>query len=349
MDAGAMVAWPERYNDDELSAIQNAMNLKLRDEAAFFAEYQNEPLVEEEAAGILTADEIAAKVNNHRRCEIPLGANHLTMFIDVQGRLLVVAWEDDLTGYVVDYGSWPDQQRPFFTLRDARRTIPRAFPSAGVEGAIYSALEALTGDYLNRQWRREDGAMVKIDRCLIDANWGQSTDLVYQFCRQSPHSGILLPSHGKFVGASSTPFSEYKRKKGDRIGHHWRIPNVQGRRQVRYVLIDTNYWKSLVHARLAVTMGDKGCVSLFGQKPEEHRLLAEHLVAEYPVKVEARGRVVDEWKLRAAAPDNHWLDCLVGCSVAASIQGASLPGVEARPAEPRQRLRLSEVQRGRGL
>lgn len=36
--------WPERFNHDELSAIQHAMNLKLQDEAAFFAEYQNEPL-----------------------------------------------------------------------------------------------------------------------------------------------------------------------------------------------------------------------------------------------------------------------------------------------------------------
>ena len=51
MDAGAVVAWPERYNDDELSAIQHAMNLKLRDEAAFFAEYQNEPLLEEVGDG----------------------------------------------------------------------------------------------------------------------------------------------------------------------------------------------------------------------------------------------------------------------------------------------------------
>ena len=34
MDAGAVVAWPERYNHDELSAIQHAMNLKLQDEAA---------------------------------------------------------------------------------------------------------------------------------------------------------------------------------------------------------------------------------------------------------------------------------------------------------------------------
>ena len=47
MDEGAVIAWPERFNHDELSAIQHAMNLKLQDEAAFFAEYQNEPLPEE--------------------------------------------------------------------------------------------------------------------------------------------------------------------------------------------------------------------------------------------------------------------------------------------------------------
>jgi len=41
MDAGSIIVWPERFNYDELSAIQHAMNLKLQDEAAFFAEYQN--------------------------------------------------------------------------------------------------------------------------------------------------------------------------------------------------------------------------------------------------------------------------------------------------------------------
>ncbi|MFM8213524.1 MAG: hypothetical protein ACKN82_02590, partial [Pirellula sp.] len=44
MDEGAVIAWQERFNYDELSAIQHAMNLKLQDEAAFFAEYQNQPL-----------------------------------------------------------------------------------------------------------------------------------------------------------------------------------------------------------------------------------------------------------------------------------------------------------------
>ncbi len=47
MDDGARVAWAARFNHDELSAVQHAMNLKLQNEAAFFAEYQNEPLPED--------------------------------------------------------------------------------------------------------------------------------------------------------------------------------------------------------------------------------------------------------------------------------------------------------------
>ena len=351
MDAGSAVAWPERHNTDELSAIQHAMNLRLQDERAFWAEYQNEPLPEDEGdTDMLTADQIAAKVNGHPKGEVPMGASHLTMFIDVQGKMLfhtVIAWEDDFTGYVVDYGTYPDQQRGYFTLREAQKTLGRAAPGAGLEGSIYAGLEKLTEDCLSRRWRRDDGAELRIERCLIDANWGQSTDVVYQFCRQSAHASLVMPSHGRYVGASSIPFSEYKRKRGERVGHHWRIPNVQGRRQVRHVLIDTNYWKSFIHARLSVAMADPGCLSLFGHKPTDHQLLADHLTAEYRVRTEARGRVVDEWKLRAGGPDNHWLDCLVGCAVAASIQGAVLPGTEARAAPVRQRMRLSEIQKGR--
>jgi len=352
MDAGAVVAWPQRYNHDEASAIQHAMNLKLQDEAAFFAEYQNEPLPEKgvEDEELLTADQIAGKLNGMKRGEVPVGCNHVTMFIDVQGKLLfwlVAAWEDDFTGYVLDYGNYPDQRRRYFTLRDARRTLQSAAKGAGLEGAIYAGLEALADKYLGREWKRDDGAAMRIERCLIDANWGTSTDVVYQFCRQSAHATVLLPSHGRFVGASSIPFSEYKRKRGDRVGLNWRIPNVQGRRAVRHVVFDANYWKSFVHARLAVPMGDKGCLSLFGRDPEAHRLLAEHLTAEYRVKTEGRGRIVDEWKLRPERVDNHWLDCLVGCAVAASIQGAILPGTDAKAPLRRKRMKLSDLQRRR--
>ena len=352
MDAGAVIAWPERHNADDLSAIQHAMNLRLQDERAFWAEYQNQPLPQEEGeSDQLDANAIAVKTNGAERGVVPIGASHLTMFVDVQGKLLyhtVVAWEDDFTGYLVDYGTYPDQQRQAFALRDVQKTLARAAPGTGLEGSIYAGLEKLTDAYMSKRWRRDDGAEMRIERCLIDANWGQSTDVVYQFCRQSAHAGLIMPSHGRYAGASSPPFSEYKRKKGERVGLHWRVPNVQGRRQVRHIVIDTNYWKSFVHARLAVGMGDPGSLSLFGRKPGEHELLAEHLTAEYRVKTEARGRVVDEWKLRAGGPDNHWLDCLVGCAVAASILGAVLPGTDVKAASARAPIRLSELQkRGR--
>ena len=299
---------------------------------------------------MLTPDQIADKTNNYNRRRVPITAGHLAMFIDVQQKLLfyvVTAWEDDFTGYVIDYGAYPDQKRAYFTLRDARRTLSIVKRGAGLEGSIYAGLEELTGEFLGREWLREDGAHLKIERCLVDANWGQSTDLVYQFCRQSSHAALLIPSHGRFVGASSIPYSDYKRKRGERVGHNWRIPNVTGRRAVRHVVFDTNYWKSFVHARLAVVMGDRGCLSLFGKKAEMHRLFAEHLCAEYRVQTQGRGRTVDEWKIRPEQFDNHWLDCLVGCAVAASMQGVVLPGTDVKAKPKRERIRLSDLQRSK--
>ncbi|WP_149495371.1 terminase gpA endonuclease subunit [Roseiconus lacunae] len=349
MDAGADVSWKERFNHDELSAIQHAMNLKLQDEAAFFAEYQNEPLPKETVgADQLTADQVAAKINNLPRRRIPIAGNHLTAFIDVQGKLLfyvVAAWEDDFTGYVVDYGTYPDQQRTYFTLRDARHTLATAAEGTGLEGSIYAGLESLTIELLGREWQRDDGAAMKIGRCLIDANWGHSTNVVYQFCRQSHHASILLPSHGRFVGASSNPFSEYKRRPGDRVGLNWRVPTIHGKRAIRHVIYDTNWWKSFTHARLAVAMGDRGCLSIFGDRPDQHRMFAEQVTAEYYVRTEGRGRTVDEWKARPEQPDNHWLDCLVGSAVAASMQGALLFGTDLATASRRARVSFRQLQR----
>ncbi len=349
MDEGAIIAWPQRYNHDELSAIQHAMNLKLQDEAAFFAEYQNDPLPEETVVdGMLSADEVAKKVNRLERGCISIAANHLTAFIDVQQKLLfylVAAWEDNFTGYIVDYGCYPDQRRAYFTLRDARQTLETQAIGTGLEGSIYTGLEALTTQLLDREWKRDDGAAMKINRCLIDANWGHSTDVIYQFCRQSKHAAVIMPSHGRFVGASSVPFTEYKRRPGERNGLNWRIPNVHGKRAIRHVVFDTNWWKSFVTARLRVAMGDRGSLSIFGDNAETHRMLAEHLTAEYFIKTEGRGRTVDEWKPRPEQPDNHWFDCLVGSAVAASMQGAVLFGTDGLATIKKDRLSFKELQK----
>jgi hypothetical protein len=134
----------------------------------------------------LTSEQIAAKTNGYDRAVIPLDCNHLTMFVDVQQKALywlLAAWDGSFNGYVLDYGTWPDQQRVYFTLRDIQKTLATAIPNSGLEGAIYGGLEKLCDERLNRSYYREDGVEMRVNQCLIDSNWGQSTDVVYQFCR----------------------------------------------------------------------------------------------------------------------------------------------------------------------
>ena len=350
MDAGAEVSWEARFNHDEVSALQHAMNLKFQDEAAFQSEYQNDPLPDDTADdSLLSVDGICAKINGLARRRVPLKCDRLTMFVDVQKALLfyvVIAWAEDFTGAVIDYGSWPDQHRHEYSLADANPSIQTLFPKAGFEGALYAALSALTDECLGREWEREDGAVLKIERALVDANWGQSTDVVYQFCRQSSHAGVILPSHGRYVGASSKPMTEYRKQQGDRLGFNWMIPNVAGKRAIRHVIYDTNYWKSFIHARLAVPVGDKGSLTLYGRIPGAHQLFAEHLTAEYRVKTQGRGRTVDEWKLKPQSHDNHFLDCVAGCAVCGSMLGASLPETLPAKLDRKPMIRLSDKRLG---
>lgn len=342
MDAGAKVAWPERYNADELSAVQHLMNLKFRDERAFLAEMQNEPRAEQPGdAEQLGVEQVIVRLNRHPRGTAPSGATRLTAFIDVHQKLLyflVAAWSEDFTGHVLDYGTYPEQGRAEFSLADAKVTLARKAPGAGLEGSIRAGLEALCDRLLGREWPRDDGVALRVERCLIDANWGQSTEVVYQFCRQSRHAAVLLPSHGRAIGPDQRPMSEWQKRPGDRLGVNWCLTSGTARRAVRHVIFDTNYWKSFVRARLQQAAGDRGALLLFGSSAREHRGLAEHLAAEHSTRTTGRGRVVDVWKQRPDRPDNHWLDCLVGAAVAASMQGCAPAGAEP-PAAPSTRRR----------
>lgn len=348
MDRGARAAWPQRHHPDEASAVQHAMTLRIDDPQAFASEYQNDPLPpEREDRGQLTADAVAGRVNRHGRGVVPAGASRLTAFVDVQQDLLywlVCGWHDDFTGHVLDYGAFPDQGRAYFTLRDARPTLAAAVGVASLEGSLFAGLTRLADLLLGRPWPGDGGGELRIERLLVDANWGESTDAVYRWCRQTPHAALVTPSHGKAVGASGTPMDQWQARPGERRGPDWVMPPPRPGR-VRHVLYDANAWKTAVAGRLQIPPGERGGLDLFGDSPSAHRLLAEHLCAEYRVRTSGRGREVDEWKLRPTRPDNHWLDCLVGCAVAASLQGVRPGGGDA----PRDRRRVSwaELQKRR--
>lgn len=345
MDRGAVVAWPERHKPDELSAIQSAMNLFYADRRAFHAEYQNEPLEEQMSEGQLSAEVLAARTNGVERGKVPVWAQHLTAYIDVQKNCLwwlVAAWARDFTGAIIEYGVWPDQQRPYVTLSDVQRTLAKECPTGGLEATILHGLNRCSELLLHRDWLRQDGKAARIEKLLVDANWGESTATVYEFSRTSKHAAQIMPSHGKGITCDMKPMSEYQRKPGEQLGTYWYITTT-GARAVRHVIIDTNWWKSHLAERLMTAMGDKGALTFFGQQGTDHRMLCDHLTAEYRTPTQGRGRRVDVWKLRPNRNDNHLLDCATGAAVAASLLGCSVLG----PPPERKRVSYKELQEKR--
>lgn len=329
MDKGCEAAWDERHNHDEISGIQHAMNLLFRDEAAFWAEFQNLPM-ETTADDTITEQQLMERINDLEPGRVPMDADLITCFVDVQKELLyytVTAWRSsDFTGWVLEYGAFPEQGTTNFRTNQARKTFSKMWPGETLEVVLRKALKELTNDLCARMWQREDGAELAIKRLLIDANWGQSRDVVYNFARHTPHRSVIMPSHGKYVGASTEPLNARVAKKpGIKIGTHWRLDKAKDG-PVRYCLYDTNHWKTFLFSRFGTEPGTSGSLTLYKARPQTHKTFAKHLKSEYPVRTEGRGREVDEWKLKPDRSDNHWLDCAVGCCVAASVEGAGLVG-----------------------
>ena len=147
MDKGCDISWEHCYSEEgEISAIQHAYNMLIDDGADVFAsECQNEPIIDDDADDLVTADVISEKVNKYARRVVPADTSHITAFIDVQKKLLyytVVAWSKNFTGWVLDYGTYPDQKRRYFTLREAKKSMLSVHRGGGFESALQSSLTA---------------------------------------------------------------------------------------------------------------------------------------------------------------------------------------------------------------
>ena len=336
MDTGCQVSWEYCHGPDELSAIQHAYNIPIDDGAEVFAsEYQQEPVEPGDHGPLrLTAEQIAAKVNGLDRRVVPKIAQYVTAYIDIHDRLLyfvTFACSQDFDGAVIDYGTYPPQPSSYFAQRSAPVSMSEAHPGLTEDAWILAGLNNLTSQLLDTTFIREDKVTMRIGRLLIDAKWGQKTELVKQFCRRHPQGGsIVLPAMGIGIGPTRKSFSDYRPEPGAVIGLNWRLATQRGGDRV--LSIDVNWWKTFVATRLGMPPGTPGGWDLFGQQPKEHALFADHCVAEEPKTVihkeSNRERVVWEWK--PGRPDNHDWDSLVGAAAAASMLGATPPGIEAK-------------------
>lgn len=350
MDAGAKIPWPERYDAEKYaSALEEAMVRRHQDPEAFAAEMQNDPLRASSERGEerqLHAGELVTRLNRLPRGTVPREATRLTAFIDVGGKLMwwaVVAWSERFDGAVVDYGAWPEQARTYYTSADATSNLVGRYPGRTEGQLVYAGLRDLTRHIIARDYPRDGGAAATVERCLVDAGW--LPDTVHQFVRESEFRNILVPSKGYATSSSAKAMDDWPAREGERAGPSWRLgvpPSGRGRQ----LLFDPDFWKSFLADRLTTDPGSGGCMQFFGTAPGEHRLIADHLTSEYATRTTIRNRTFDSWEKKPGGAENHLLDVLTGCAVAASVGGLvfSASGESyARPAAvPRKKLSLSQ-------
>ena len=343
MDAGMQAGWLAR-TEGRLTAIQHCMEVWLEDAEYFFKEMQNEP---QEAAQVdetfLRCEDIAKKVNNYARRELPQYVTHITAHIDIQKRVLfymVIGWGDDFTGQILEYGTWPDQRLTHFTARHVQPSMQEALNSLGyndtsLELQIYRGLDHLTRQLAALRYTRTDGTVKGINLIGIDANNWRET--VVRFASESPLLQMLLPMHGEFIGPNETQIREYTQKPGEVIGEDW-IRKAKG--GTEYARFDGNYWKTFVARRLATPHPSPGALTIYGPEGTRHSLLGRHLDSEIREPLWGR-RQMDEWKPRPGETENHWWDNAVGCAVLASMRGCRLTVSVAKAPQARPQLEVS--------
>ncbi len=140
------------------------MNKYFENEWAFMSEFQQEPKTVDLGDEQLTPAHIFAKLNNRPRFEVPIAANKVTAFVDVQKEALyyvVCAWTDDFSGQLLDYGTFPKQRRLHFESNALNPKLSDVFPRDGLEARLRKAFEIWSETVLGREYKREDGQFWK--------------------------------------------------------------------------------------------------------------------------------------------------------------------------------------------
>lgn len=343
LDAGGKVYWEERFNSDEASALQHAMNIKILTPSSFASEFQNEPMSEIEFVDKqLDESDFSSKLMNCNFGEIPNHFDTLVAYIDIQKEVLwysVVAGNEAFDSHLVEYGSYPKQHKGHFDLSNLRYTLSKRYKGS-VESNCYEGLNSLVNQLMDSTYKRLDGIRLRFSRILIDAAWGDVTQTVYRFCQASPFGALLLPSFGRGITASNVPMTRWRKKAGETHFQNCIIKNEGGN---TYLNIDTNFWKSFFHNRVGTPMGERATFTIYGHSGKtNHSMLYEHLTSEYFTVTSGHGRTLREYRVRASGRRNDWYDCIVGCHAALHLTGIGLDDWE-KPQDSK-RLSLSKIQ-----
>lgn len=365
MDAEAVTYWRHRKYPKDLSPIQTAMNIAILTPRVFASEMQQQPLEIKLQNSKITPAQMVQKVNGLDREHVPPDATVLSVGVDVHMDILyfvVVAWEPDFTGYVLHYGTFPEQPVKWFLQSNPPRTLSAMYReehnsgagagsgSSDEDGIIAWGLERLCGTLLKHEFERHmAGNVMPVQADIMLVDRGYKPKLIY-LVRRKLATPIMRAALGIPISPTNKPIDAYTKKPGWKIGDNWYIPNVRGTREYPHVCVDTSEWKYRLHSALCLQPGAAGSLSLFGTAStmSDHEPFASHVAgSEFDLAPVVNGRQRHQYKPLPGGPDNHWLDTLVHAAVGASIMGCKFPeesrGEIIQPTGPRKFLTLAEM------
>ena len=302
LDAGAVVAWKERIEEGDLSALQSCMNFYLEDEHGFLCEYQNEPPDEfNDPDNRLHTEGLRERCNGIELRTVPSYCTKIVAFADVGTKtginFVVLAAGEHFTGAIIDYG---------------RISV------AGGQDEDAAIWEALTkfASRVSQPYQSDAGGEINISTAGIDAAW--KTELVYRFCRESQHSNLLIPCRGAYVKPGGRLYSS-KDKSAIR-GTEYIYANVRDTaRPIRLMRYNSNFWRSFGMQRMKLPIGSQSGISING-KSQRHKMLFEHLTSEIRTMVTVEGKVYPIWSM-IPNRENHLWDSYIGTCVLAQFNG----------------------------
>ncbi len=319
MDEDAVVAWKNRKEPNELSALQHVYNKLFKfGKEVFFCEYQNDPQKAKPSVYEISADLVASRVNGFKRNEVPNDAIRMTMFGDINHigiNWVVMGWSIHGTGYIINYGKFPEGSAKMWNPENPKGLTE----SQTIAGHIRALVKKL--HYQTIFTKR--GKQKYIDGYSIDANFMTDT-VLRQVEAMKGHFPVLgdrgrgykkyktpAPNNSKLIKAGNNQHEEY---------------GVKGFHQIVH---NSDYWRMEFQKSFLLAPGTAGSVSIFGEDPKEHHRLAEEICGETLIDyVQGDVDVHYTWAMTPGAR-NDLLDCGVGCMAAANVVGINFDGGEA--------------------
>ncbi len=343
MDAGGKVAWESDKQEDELSSLQSMMTIRAIDPEFFAKEIQQEAAQPANTTGVsLDANLIIKRLSHCERGTVPEQASYLTAFVDSQDEVLfwmVVAWSKDFSGWIVDYGTWPDQERAVFYKSALNHKLSDRMKGASWEEAFVHAHHCVDA-LLLKDWPTQNGTTTRqIDLMLKDWSDGQHKPHIESQILASADRNRIRPSKGFAPSPGKKPLHLWGDMHRDKQnGMEWVEKRSEHPAHVQY---NTNIWKSNAARRLLTVVGAPSAVVLPGSDENEHKLLGEHFTSETPVNVVRDNVAGVRWELKPGRNNDYW-DCYVGNCVAASILGCGIGGER-----PQKQIRTFQIPGGR--